>query len=391
MKNQERSLLIFYANHDWRNIFQNSFHELHEKLERDRMNADLNSFFFFSYAHVRYVVLDGQYRTAHIKTYLKHCKPLLDFTSIVRIPFVAWKYGVRPDVWVVGDFGTVLGARIAKRLFGGLLVMSINNQPTIYARTRKFGAVKGLYIALLEHCFHGLVDHYFTINQTLRSYLLSIGVSSAHVSVFSMNTIDRDVRDIKASRQGVIRAQYNISIDTKILLTVARLEVEKNYPELLRHFAALGPGYVLFALGRGSMLVELQEQSRGLGVADRVFFPGYVERKDIWNYYQDADVFVLISKAEALGVVLWEAMYLNVPVVGSNVEGILESLGENGERGLVWKQGESSERFCVLISKALSDSEERTRMLKEAKEYVEAQLRNITTINSVWKMVHSGT
>lgn len=389
---EKTPLSVFLVNFDWRDIFHTSFIELHEKLERDRWNADLNSFFFFSWAHTEYEVMEGRYKTVHMHSrYLERVRPLLDIRTFVTIRGVVRKYKLSPQVWSSYDFGSVPALWFAKRCFGGRIIMVVNNQAAIYSRTRKFGKIKGMYSWCMERVSARLVDHVLTINETMREYLLSIGVPKERISVFSMNTITRDQKEIEESKEGIIRAQYGISNDTKILLTVARLEAEKNYPELLEHFASLGEGYALFALGRGSMLEELEEKARELGVSDRVFFPGYVHRDEIWNYYRDADAFVLLSKAEALGVVLWEAMYLSVPVIGSDVPGILESLGVQGERGLIWKHGESGERFKELVEKALAKSDERTRMLKDAKEYVEAQLENETTINTVWDTHYSHT
>ncbi len=385
-----KPLSIFLVNFDWRDIFQTSFIELHEKLERDRWNANRNNFFFFSWAHTEYTVDNGQYQTTHIHSRSLEClRPLLDIRTIFTIPHIVRKHGLTPDVWSAYDFGSVPALWFAKKRFGGRIIMVVNNQATIYSRTRKFGAIKGVYSWIMERVSARLVDHVLTINETMHEYLLSIGVPKERISVFSMNTITRDQKEIQESKEGSIRVQYHIPQYTKILLSVARLEAEKNYPELLEHFAKLGQGYVLFALGRGSMLDELQTKARELGVSDRVFFPGYVHRNEIWNYYRDADVFVLLSKAEALGVVLWEAMYLSVPVLGSDVPGILESLGTHGERGLVWKHSESGERFKELIEKALTESDERTRMLRDAKEYVETQLKNETTINTVWETYFS--
>jgi 1,2-diacylglycerol 3-alpha-glucosyltransferase len=277
----------------------------------------------------------------------------------------------------------VLGAWIAKSLFGGKLVMSINNQPVIYARTRSFGQVKGAYIALLQRLFHSLVDHYFTINKTLASYLNDIGVDDDNITIFSMDTIERDLGEIERAKAGVIRAKYNIPPDAKVLLTVARLEVEKNYPRLLELFAGLGPGHVLIALGRGSMLDELKAQAEKLGVADRVIFTGYVERDDIWNYYKDADVFVLISKAEALGIVLWEAIYTDVPIVCSDVPGILETVGGDLDRARVWLEEDGQEGFTERTQFCITESRERDAMMHRARVFVEEQLQNKVTINTL--------
>ncbi len=322
----------------------------------------------------------------HQRTFgLEHVRPLLDLYACFAVPYAAWRYRVRPDVWSTYDFGNVPALWVCTKLFGGVLVPVINNQPTIYSGTRRFGRIKQTYSWVVERIGARLVDHVLTLNATMKQYLRGVGVPGDRMTVFSMNTISRDQTDIERAVPGRIRAEYQVPHDAKVLLCVARLEAEKNLDTLLTLFAALGPGYVLFILGRGSLLDPLKRKAEEFGIADRVHFTGYVHRDHIWNYYRDADLFVLLSNAEALGVVLWEAMYLHVPVIGSNVDGIVESVGTNSERGLIWKHGEGPERFKELVVHALADSPERTRMLRQAREFVDDQLRNPASIYTVYE------
>jgi glycosyltransferase involved in cell wall biosynthesis len=135
-------------------------------------------------------------------------------------------------------------------------------------------------------------------------------------------------------------------------------------------------------LGAGSLMENLQKQAKKIHIEDRVFFVGNVERNEIWNYYKDADVFVLLSKAEALGIVFWEAMYVGVPTLGSDVEGIKESLGSNGERGRIWKEESGSEGFIKEVAFCTSrDTVTCQRMIEEGKKFVDTQIKNRQTIN----------
>jgi len=380
---KNKPILIFLANFDWRDIFSTSFIELTDKMERDRLCPSINNFFIFSYARRSYKKLDGQFKTVHKKTHIDTFRPLLDMWTLCTIPYVAWKYKVRPDVWVAYDFGMIPGLWIAQVLFGGKVVMCLNNQPRVYSRTRRFGAIKEIYSWFMERtCVH-FVKHFFTINETMREYIKKIGVADLRITVFSMNTIDRDQEFISKAIKGNIRSQYHIDPNKKIIVTVARLEAEKNYPELLKLFAGLGSDYVLFGLGRGSLLQELTVQAKELGIADRVFFPGFVHRDQIWNYYVDADVFVLISKAEALGVVFWEAMHVGVPVIGSKIDGIVETIGVDGDRGRIWTPADGLQGFVERVVFCTTQSLDRNAMLGRARAYVDTQRTNTITINDV--------
>lgn len=379
-----KTISIFILNCDWRDRFGTSFVEFKDKLDRDRLGSEFNLFFVFSWARSSYFKQDGRFVSRHQKTRLDVFRPLLDLFAVPTVFYYVWKHKIKSDVWLCYDFGFVPTLWLLSRVFGGKLVMCLNNQPRIYSRTRKFGQVKAAYSWLVEKLFSGLVDHFFTINETMRTYIKGLGIKDERIAVFAMNTIDRDAEFIKQIKKGAVRARYNIPATQKIIITVARLEAEKNYPRLLELFATLGDDYTLIALGRGSLLAQLQEQCRQLKIADRVIFTGFVHRDEIWNYYADADVFVLISKAEALGVVFWEAMYMNVPVVGSDVEGIVETIGQNGERGRIWTENLGQDGFQKIIHEVIDRANPKTEaMLVAARQFVEQQIANNLIINDL--------
>ncbi len=382
-KKEKRS--IFLANFDWRDIYHEEGQiELMEKLERDRFEPKRNDFFIFSWGKKKYRVLEGQYKTVHRRTFgMEKIRPLLDKVSLFSIPYTAWKYRVRPDAWMTYDFGLVPALWIAKKLFGGKLILVLNNQPHIYSQTRKFGKVKGMYSWVMERISRHLIDHFFTINETLKKYIMDLNIPSKDITIFSMNTIDRDLRFISEAKKGVIRKKYNLPEGTKILLTVARLEAEKNYPKLLEMFSGLDSTHVLFALGMGSLRPLLEARAKELGIEDRVYFEGYVPRDKIWDYFTDAQVFVLLSKAEALGIVLWEAIVSNTPIVCSDVEGMLETVGSDGERGRVWKEDMGQAGFNERIRFCIEESKEKEEMLKRARAFVDEQRKNQVTVNSL--------
>lgn len=375
----KKKLSIFILNCDWRDIFGSSPLEFKDKLQRDQLGGDYNDFFIFSWAHVSYFKKWDSYTSIHKKTSLYVFRPLLDLWTIPVVLYNIWKKKIRSDVWLCYDFGFVPTLWIAKKIYGGKLVMCLNNQPRVYSRTRRFGGVKGLYSSLIEKMFSGLVDHFFTINETMKKYIEGLNVDPSKIAVFSMNTIKRDAEFIEKAQEGFIRNKYNIPSSHKIILTVARLEAEKNYPKLLELFKGLGEDYSLIALGRGSLLPELEKQCEELGISDRVFFPGFVHRDEIWNYYKDADIFVLISKAEALGVVFWEAMYFDIPIVGSDIEGIRETIGNDGERGRIWRE-ESGQRGFNEIIYSINQNKD---MVVRAKKYVEEKISNHLSINDI--------
>ena len=86
---------------------------------------------------------------------------------------------------------------------------------------------------------------------------------------------------------------------------------------------------------------------------------------------------------EALGVVFWEAMYANVPIVGSNVDGIVETIGRDGERGIIWSENKGQEGFKEIINSLSNLNNESRGMILRARKYVDEKILNNLIINDV--------
>ncbi len=115
---------------------------------------------------------------------------------------------------------------------------------------------------------------------------------------------------------------------SKRLLTVARLEREKNVaaviaalPAILKEYPDVG----LFIAGEGSERRALAARARNLGVQDHVVFLGH--RDDIPSLYKAADaVIAATAPYEGYGAVAVEALAAGTPVVSLDV-GIAREAG----------------------------------------------------------------
>lgn len=117
--------------------------------------------------------------------------------------------------------------------------------------------------------------------------------------------------------------------------SVGRLEKQKRpwalvsvYAELKRIF----PTLYLVLVGTGRLEHELRRQVEELGVAGSVIFTGF--HGAIENLFPAFDLFVLLSRNEGFGTATVEAMASGLAVVGSDVPGTQNILG-NGRGGLL--------------------------------------------------------
>ncbi|HYN76879.1 MAG TPA: glycosyltransferase [Lamprocystis sp. (in: g-proteobacteria)] len=103
-----------------------------------------------------------------------------------------------------------------------------------------------------------------------------------------------------------------------VILAAGRLVPQKDYPTLIRAFAALGPerSRRLIILGEGPERGSLESLIRDLGVSDRVDLPGFHDNP--FAYMARAGLFVLSSAWEGLPGVLIQAMACGTPVVSTD-------------------------------------------------------------------------
>jgi glycosyltransferase involved in cell wall biosynthesis len=133
------------------------------------------------------------------------------------------------------------------------------------------------------------------------------------------------------------RAALGIAASAFVIGTVARLQDDgnKRVSDLVRALARIAdeaPDVHLLVVGEGSAKPGLIELAKSLGIQQRVTFTG--NREDVGNMYAIMNVFSLVSAWEGFGLVVAEAMFCGLPVLGSRVGGIPDIVIE-GETGLL--------------------------------------------------------
>ncbi len=116
------------------------------------------------------------------------------------------------------------------------------------------------------------------------------------------------------------------------LLRVASLNPVKDYPMLLRAFAAIvqrGLDVHLDIVGGDTMNGAVQALARSLGLDARVGFHGVQPTDELQRFYAAAHLHVVSSRHEASGVTVLEAASTGLPTVGTAV-GFVSDWREGG-------------------------------------------------------------
>jgi glycosyltransferase involved in cell wall biosynthesis len=110
----------------------------------------------------------------------------------------------------------------------------------------------------------------------------------------------------------------------KIILYVGRLEKYKGVHHLIGVLPRLSHDVRLRIIGKGSYKDNLVRLIRKLGIEDRVEFYQDLTRHELLQKYADADVFVLLSKHEAFGISVAEALASKTPCIVAKTSALAE-------------------------------------------------------------------
>lgn len=162
--------------------------------------------------------------------------------------------------------------------------------------------------------------------------------------------------------------------DPLIVLCVCNMIERKLVPQLVRAFGRIAdrhPGVQLRLLGDGPDLPAARREVERHGIQDRVQF---LEREaDALAEMSRADVFALVSRDEAFGVVYVEAMGAGCAVLCADDAGVL-GVVEPG-RHLLTTSWSDEQRIAEALDLLLSDDDLRRRLANEGRAEV---LRSLT-------------
>lgn len=159
--------------------------------------------------------------------------------------------------------------------------------------------------------------------------------------------------------RNVYKKEIGVPENCILVLSIGEMIERKNHEVIIRALAKVRNENVYYAIcGKGPLKKYLQHLASKLGVANRIKFLGF--RKDIPELCNTADISAFPSKIEGLGLAGIEAMAAEVPLVSSNVHGILDYVID-GKTGYALNPNDV-DGFARAISKLADSKELRERM-----------------------------
>ncbi|MEK7085276.1 MAG: glycosyltransferase family 4 protein, partial [Patescibacteria group bacterium] len=211
--------------------------------------------------------------------------------------------------------------------------------------------------------------HIQTISNYLKELAVSFGAAPSSITVIPNGINIRAFQNPDPILREDIKSTFGVTRDDRVIFTASRL-VHKNAVDVIIKSMQLLPRHAkLVIAGEGEDEQKLKALARALGVSDRVHFAGMVPNDQIPAYFAIAHVFARPSRSEGLGVAFLEAMAAGVPVVATEVGGIVDFL-RDGETGLAVGVNNPSD-VAKKIELLLADEPLRQKLIANGRRLVE--------------------
>ena len=218
-------------------------------------------------------------------------------------------------------------------------------------------------VRLYEKRIYQKAAKILTISQyTARSIQEQYGIPAEKFSVIPFPI---DINKFKPSVSRQIMTE-------KFILMVGRVtDPRKNIKLLLKSFVQIKrhfPDLKLIIIGRKPKNDKFLRFCTKLGIENSVAFLGHVAEEELIRYYTQAQLSVLPSLQEGLGIVVLESMACGTPVVSTKCGGP-EEIITHGENGYL-VENNNAEDLADGVCKLLADDALRRKMGKKAREHI---------------------
>jgi glycosyltransferase involved in cell wall biosynthesis len=174
---------------------------------------------------------------------------------------------------------------------------------------------------------------------------------------------------ISAEERSAQRARLGATPEDFVLIHVARFWPEKAHDVLLEAFrmiVAERPQAKLWMLGIGPHMEEIQAMATRMGLGDRAVFLGF--RTDLAEMLALADLQIHPSDMEGVPLAICQGMAQGLPVVATNVGGLIEVI-ESGISGILVEK-RNPQRCARAVLELMDDPSRRQELGKAAARFI---------------------
>lgn len=245
------------------------------------------------------------------------------------------------------------------------------------------------YIGIRDFEVHKLTQtHINVISKTAYFHALGLGILPSKLR-FIPNGVDTEIFR-SAPKTDYLHSIVNIVPGTHLVGFVGRLSPEKG-PDIFIQVASNVhkklPDCHFVLVGEGPMRGRLQNEINSLGLGNHIHLAGL--QSDMPQVYASLDLVVSTSYSEGMPLAMMEAMASGLPIVATNVGGVIDIV-EVGGTGLLHGIGESN-RLAESVVTLMSDESTRIAMGKAARKRIEEKFELSESIGQVLELLRSLT
>jgi L-malate glycosyltransferase len=166
--------------------------------------------------------------------------------------------------------------------------------------------------------------------------------------------------------------QIDYSLNRKInLIYAGRLDKNKNVEKSILALSKLDKKirYSFTIVGDGEEKNNIKNTALKLGIADRINFTGIQSREKTFALMKEADIFIMVSKKETLGLVYLEAMAAGCIVIGTKGQGI-DGIIIDGENGFLTDSDDGNAIYQTILRVLMLSNKEQMRIRTNAKNTI---------------------
>jgi len=266
--------------------------------------------------------------------------------------------------------------------YKGRFVVTVHDLTHIILPEFLGSKIKFLYAKILLSHALKKSEHVFTVSENSKKDIVEIfGINPEKISI-TYNAVDDDFRTKKKDEIEYLYDKYSIPADKQLLMYVGNLKPHKNLSRLIQAFAQLQnvKQYRLLLVGKAFTSTDLKSEEKALGISEYVIHTGMVEKEELVDLYNLADLFVFPSLYEGFGIPPLEAMACGTPVIAANNSSIPEVVGA----AAVLVDALSVIDISLSIERTLSNKAEMELLIAKGRKRVE-DFNWVSTVDAVKK------
>jgi len=240
---------------------------------------------------------------------------------------------LKPDVVNTHSSDDSWMAGFAARVLGVPLVIRTRHVSTPIGSTFSYRAFPHLIL---------------TTSLAIRESLITRGIAPERI-VAVPTGIDAQRFRFSSSWRKEIREKHGIPQGDILVGNICVLRSWKGLDFFIDTAAQMPPRFKFILVGDGPQLQRLQEKARGMGLKERLLFPGHQE--EIEKYFSALDIYFFTSYAnEGIPQSLLQAQSVGLPMVVCRTPSVIEIL-KDGEDMISVEYGEVSSA-CAALERA---------------------------------------